>query len=111
MNKILDYKIANKELSFSEKIGQLFMPAAFINDTEEEIQILESLIQKCNIGAICFFHSRASAATNYEGEKEVVYNADSLATLQKLIQRYQNVSQHPLLIAIDAEWGFGSYSG
>ena len=31
-------------LSSIEKIGQLFMPAAFINDSDEEIQKLENLI-------------------------------------------------------------------
>jgi beta-glucosidase-like glycosyl hydrolase len=105
MNKIPDYEIAKNELSISEKVGQLFMPAAFINDTEEEIQKLERLIQNQGVGSLCFFHSRASAATNYEGKKEVVYNANSFQTLQTLIKRYQSVSKYPLLIAIDAEWG------
>lgn len=105
MSKLLDYEIAKKELSFSEKAGQLFMPAAFVNDTEEEIQKLEILIQKHSIGALCFFHSRASAATNYEGKNEVIFNTNSFQTLQTLIGRYQGVSKHPLLIAIDAEWG------
>lgn len=105
MNKVLNYKEIANRLSSQEKIGQLFMPAAFINDSEEEIQKLEKLIKDYNIGSLCFFHSRASAATNYEGKKEVIYNADSLQTLQRLIQRYQSVSKYPLLIAIDAEWG------
>ena len=105
MKKVPNYKIAKSELSFSEKVGQLFMPAAFINDTEEEIQKLEKLIREHGIGSLCFFHSRASAATNYEGKKEVLYNADSFQTLQALIKRYQSVSKYPLLIAIDAEWG------
>lgn len=105
MNNVLDYESAKNELSLSEKVGQLFMPAAFINDTEEDIKKLELLIQKHAIGALCFFHSRASAATNYEGKKEVIYNADSFANLQMLIERYQRFSKYPLLIAIDAEWG------
>jgi len=105
MNKIRGYNIAKKELTKSEKVGQLFMPAAFVNDTEEEILKLENLIQKHNVGSLCFFHSRASAATNFEGKKKVVHNEQSFETLQKLIQRYQGVSKYPLLIAIDAEWG------
>ena len=105
MNIVPEYKIATNQLNVSEKIGQLFMPAAFINDSKEEIQKLENLIREYNIGSLCFFHSRASAATNYEGKKEVIYNADSFGTLQNLIQRYQSVSKYPLLIAIDAEWG------
>ncbi len=105
MSKLLKYKNAKNQLSIIEKVGQLFMPAAFINDSEEDIQKLEKLIQRHHIGALCFFHSRASAATNYEGKKEVIYNADSFETLQKLVQRYQSVAKFPLLIAIDAEWG------
>jgi len=105
MNKFLNYNSAKGSLNLSEKIGQLFMPAAFINDTETEILKLEELIRNNGVGGLCFFHSRASAATNYEGKKEVIFNADSFQTLQSLIQRYQKVSKYPLLIAIDAEWG------
>ena len=43
------------DLSLAEKVGQLFMPAAFINDSEEEITRLEQLIEKRSIGSICFF--------------------------------------------------------
>jgi beta-N-acetylhexosaminidase len=105
MSRILNYKNATTELSKREKIGQLFMPAAFINDTEEEIQHLERLIEDNDVGGLCFFHSRSSAATNYEGKKEVIYNEQSLQTLQKLIHRYHLKSKYKLLIAIDAEWG------
>lgn len=105
MSELLNYSNATDLLSVQEKIGQLFMPAAFINDTEDEIQKLENLILKNGVGALCFFHSRASAATNYEGKKEVIYNSESFQTLKKLTQRYQKVSKYPLLIAIDAEWG------
>lgn len=105
MNKIPPLDIAKTELSTIEKIGQFFMPAAFINDTEEEIKALETLIKKHGIGGICFFHSRASAATNFEGKKKVVRNEASLKTLKGLIKRYQAASKYPLLIAIDAEWG------
>lgn len=92
-------------LSKLQKIGQLFMPAAFINDTEEEVQKLEQLIMHHNIGSLCFFHSRASAATNFEGKKEVVHNENSYDRLVYLIDRYQKAATIPLLIAIDAEWG------
>ncbi|MDB2607097.1 glycoside hydrolase family 3 protein, partial [Zobellia sp.] len=105
MPKIVSYTEATKDLSLDEKVGQLFMPAAFINDTEEEIQHLENLIKDHHVGSLCFFHSRASAATNFEGKKKVVSNDYSFETLQKLIIRYQKVAKYPLLIAIDAEWG------
>jgi beta-glucosidase-like glycosyl hydrolase len=102
---MMDFDKMNEKLSLEEKVGQLFMPAAFINDTEEEIQELEKLIIQHAIGGICFFHSRASAATNYEGKKKVIYNKNSLEVLKSLINRYQEISKYPLLIAIDAEWG------
>ncbi|MEO1010302.1 MAG: glycoside hydrolase family 3 N-terminal domain-containing protein [Bacteroidota bacterium] len=105
MNNLMTYKIASDELTLQEKVGQFFMPAAFINDTEEEILRLEELIKKNHVGGLCFFHSRASAATNYEGVTEIPYNAKSLETLRKLIKRYQRVAKYPLLISIDAEWG------
>ena len=94
-----------ESLSQKERIAQCFMPAAFINDTEEEIQAIEELIREHGIGGLCFFHSRASAATNYEGPKEVVYNEKSRERLKELIDRYQKAASIPLLIAIDAEWG------
>ena len=101
----MDYPTAKKTLTPREKVGQLFMPAAFINDSEEEIVKLEKLIANYHIGGLCFFHSRASAATNYEGKKKVVYNKDSYQVLKSLIKRYQQVVKYPLLISIDAEWG------
>jgi len=105
MNKMLTYFDAKSILSTAEKVGQLFMPAAFINDSEEEIQQLERLIQDNFVGGLCFFHSRASAATNFEGKKQIIYNKDSFDTIQRLIKRYQRAAKYPLLIAIDAEWG------
>ena len=105
MLNILPYTKATETLNLAEKVGQLFMPAAFINDTEDEIQQLEKLIKEYHIGSLCFFHSRASAATNFEGKKKVVSNEKSFETLQNLIIRYQKAAKYPLLIAIDAEWG------
>ncbi len=91
--------------STKQKVGQLFMIAAFINDSETEVLRIEKLIKENHIGALCFFHSRASAATNFEGKKKVVFNEKSHSRLKSLIGRYQNVASTPLLIAIDAEWG------
>jgi len=101
----MDYSKAKNTLAQKEKVGQLFMPAAFINDSEEEILRLQDLIANYHIGGLCFFHSRASAATNYEGKKKIVYNKDSYQVLKSLIKRYQQVAKYPLLISIDAEWG------
>ncbi len=112
MNKMMTTAEANTKFSLAEKVGQLFMPAAFINDTEAEIQQLEKLISEQHVGGLCFFHSRASAATNFEGKPsggragtKVVKNENSFEVLRNLITRYQKVATYPLLIAIDAEWG------
>jgi beta-N-acetylhexosaminidase len=88
-----------------QQIGQFFFPAVFINDTEENIQKTERLIKEYNIGGLTFFHSRASAATNYESKQKIVFNDDSYEKIKALIVRYQKAAPTPLLISIDAEWG------
>lgn len=105
MPDLIPYKTATSALAPIEKVGQFFMPAAFINDTESEILQLEGLIREYHVGGLCFFHSRASAATNFEGKKKIIYNEDSFSTLRHLIKRYQKAARYPLLISIDAEWG------
>lgn len=92
-------------MTLEQKIGQFFFPAVFINDNEEEILKTEQLIRKYNIGGLTFFHSRASAATNYESNKKIVLNDDSYERLKELVIRYQNCASTPLLMSIDAEWG------
>jgi beta-N-acetylhexosaminidase len=92
-------------MTLEQKIGQFFFPAVFINDTEENIQATERLIKDHNIGGLTFFHSRASAATNYETKKKIVFNDDSYNRLKDLIVRYQKCATTPLLMSIDAEWG------
>ena len=74
MSNVILNNISTIDFTKREKIGQLFQPAAFINDTEEEIVALENLIKEHYIGSLCFFHSRASAATNFEGKKEIIRN-------------------------------------
>ena len=96
---------AHSPMTVKEKVGQLFFPAAYINDTEENYQIVEHLIEKCGIGGLTFFHSRLSAATNFEGKKTIIRNDQSASRLKTLIARFQNISKFPLLISIDAEWG------
>lgn len=107
MHRLPTYNEASSELSPDEKLAQSFMPAAFINDTEAEIQALERLIREPGVGGLCFFHSRASVATNFEGRREIPKNIKSYDRLRELIRRYQDASKIPLLIAIDAEWGLG----
>ena len=92
-------------MTLEQKIGQFFFPAVFINDTEENIQATERLIREYNIGGLTFFHSRASAATNYESKNKVILNDGSCQKLKELIVRYQKCASTPLLMSIDAEWG------
>ncbi len=119
-------------MTLEQKIGQFFFPAVFINDTEENILETERLIREHNLGGLTFFHSRASAATNYEKptkmatsdlkkgfpddprqkidlseetKKKVTYNDDSFERLKALIIRFQKCATTPLLMSIDAEWG------
>ena len=103
MNRIQNMNLSN--LSKLEKIGQFFFPAAFINDTDQEIKEVEKLILDYKVGGLTFFHSRASTATNFEGKKKVIRNEDSAKRLVELITHYQNIAPTPLLISIDAEWG------
>ncbi len=105
MPEFPEYSVASKNLSLRAKVGQLFMPAAFIHDTEERIQALEALIRTHCIGGLCFFHSPESVATNFEGKRKVQYHPDSLQRLKQLISRYQKAATYPLLTAMDAEWG------
>jgi beta-N-acetylhexosaminidase len=92
-------------MTLEQKIGQFFFPAVFINDTEENFQETERLIKEYNIGGLTFFHSRASAATNYESKKKVEFNDDSYERLKELVVRFQKCATTPLLMSIDAEWG------
>lgn len=103
---ILKYEISNhSSVEKLKKIGQLFSPAAFIHDSEENMLKMESLIRNQNIGGITFFHSRYSAAANFEKRQETLSVENTLEKLHLLIQRYQKISETPLLISIDAEFG------
>lgn len=74
-------------LNFEEKVGQLFMVAAYSNKKEDHAQDLEKLITKYKIGGLIFFQGgpvRQAQLTN----------------------RFQSKSKTPMLIGNDAEWGF-----
>jgi beta-glucosidase-like glycosyl hydrolase len=88
-----------------QKIAQCFSPAAFIHDTEENYQIIEKLILEQEIGGLTFFHSRHSAAANFEKRAEVLDVGGTLEKMIGLINRYQAISKTPLLISIDGEYG------
>ncbi len=90
-NKNIDYKaqwvdsIYNK-MTLEEKVGQLFMVAAYSNRDSTHINSIKKLIQNNHIGGLCFFQNSAT-------EQAVLTN------------KYQDISNVPLLISIDAEWG------
>lgn len=89
----------------NQKIAQCFSPAAFIHDTEENYRAIESLIREQEIGGLTFFHSRHSAAANFEKRAEVLDVSGTFEKLIGLINRYQAISEIPLLISIDGEYG------
>lgn len=88
-----------------QKIAQCFSPAAFIHDSEENYREIEKLIQEQEIGGLTFFHSRHSAAANFEKRAEVLDVSGTFEKLIALINRYQAISKTPLLISIDGEYG------
>lgn len=71
-----------------ERLGQLFMVAAYSNRDEKHEQEIEELIKSHNIGGLIFFQGGP-------------YRQASLNN------RYQKVAKTPLMIAMDAEWGVG----
>lgn len=77
-------------LSVDQKIGQLFMVAAWSDQTKETYnpKQIESLIRNQGIGGIIFFQGGPVRQA-------------------KLTNRFQSLSKVPLLIGIDAEWGLG----
>jgi beta-N-acetylhexosaminidase len=75
-------------LSLDEKIGQLFIVAAYSNQGESEYQKIDNLIEKYNISGLIFMQGTP-------------------AVQAKLTNRYQEISKVPLLISFDGEWGLG----
>jgi beta-N-acetylhexosaminidase len=75
-----------KSMSYREKIGQLFMVAAFSNRDSAHINYISGLIDSLHIGGLIFFQGgpvRQANLTNF----------------------YQSRSRIPLMIGIDGEWG------
>ena len=76
------------QLTQEQKIAQLMIIRAHSNLGNDHIKNVTDLIQKFNIGGLCFFQGgpiRQAKLTNY----------------------YQQISKTPLLICMDAEWGIG----
>ncbi|MVX36750.1 glycoside hydrolase family 3 N-terminal domain-containing protein [Myroides sp. LoEW2-1] len=73
-------------LSLEERIGQLFMVAAYSNRNESHVQSLESLVENQHIGGLIFFQGGPVRQA-------------------KMNNRLQSLSKLPMLVGIDGEWG------
>jgi len=74
------------QLSFEEKVGQLFMVAAYSNKDASHIAEIEKLVSEYKVGGLIFFQGGPNRQA-------------------KLTNRYQAKAKVPLFIGIDAEWG------
>ncbi|WP_111671569.1 glycoside hydrolase family 3 N-terminal domain-containing protein [Algoriphagus litoralis] len=75
-------------MTLDERLGQLFMVAAYSNKDQKHIDEISNLVKTENLGGLIFFQGgpdRQARLTNY----------------------YQAQSKTPLFIAMDAEWGIG----
>jgi beta-glucosidase-like glycosyl hydrolase/CubicO group peptidase (beta-lactamase class C family) len=75
-------------MTFDERLGQLFMVAAYSNKDQKHVDEISNLVRTENLGGLIFFQggpNRQARLTNY----------------------YQAQSKTPLFIAMDAEWGIG----
>ena len=73
-------------LTLEEKIGQLFMVAAYSNKNEKHVQELEKLVTENHIGGLIFFQGGPN-------RQAIIAN------------RLQSFSKLPMLVGVDAEWG------
>ncbi|HOY30676.1 MAG TPA: glycoside hydrolase family 3 N-terminal domain-containing protein [Bacteroidales bacterium] len=76
------------KLTPEQRIAQLFMVAAYSNMSLKDNEKVTELVKTYNIGGICFFQGGPLTQARYTNY-------------------WQSVSQTPLFIAIDGEWGVG----
>ena len=74
------------QMPFNEKVGQLFMIAAYSNKDTVHTNAIDKLIKDYKIGGLIFFQGGPMRQA-------------------KLTNRFQSESKLPLFIGIDAEWG------
>lgn len=75
-----------ESLSLEERIGQLFMVAAYSNRDKNHLEELEKLIKEQHIGGVIFFQGGPVRQA-------------------KMTNRLQEISKVPLFVGIDGEWG------
>lgn len=73
-------------LNMEQRIGQLFMVAAYSNKDEKHTREIEKLIKENYLGGLIFFQGGP-------GRQAILTN------------RYQALSKVPMMIGMDAEWG------
>lgn len=73
-------------MTLEQKVGQLFMVAAFSNKDQKHIDEIDLLVTQYGIGGLIFFQGGPARQID-------------------LVNRYQQKSKIPLLIAGDWEWG------
>ena len=73
-------------MSIDQKIGQLFMVAAYSNKKQQHIDFIKDLIENYQIGGLMFMQGGPIRQVN-------------------LVNQFQSISRVPLMIAQDAEWG------
>lgn len=71
-----------------ERLGQLFMVAAYSNRDETHYQSIDSLVRDYHVGGLIFFQGGPVRQA-------------------RLTNRYQALAKVPLTLAMDAEWGVG----
>ena len=76
------------DMSMDEMIGQLFMIRAHSDLGDEHIKSVKDQIKKYHVGGLCFFQGTPTKQA-------------------ELTNKYQSLSNIPLLISIDGEWGLG----
>ncbi|MGV9003919.1 glycoside hydrolase family 3 N-terminal domain-containing protein [Flavobacterium sp.] len=74
------------QMNFDEKVGQLFMVAAYSNKDAAHVAEIDKLVTDYKIGGLIFFQGGPMRQA-------------------KLTNRYQAEAKVPLFIGIDAEWG------
>lgn len=75
-----------KKMTLDQKIGQLFMVAAYSNKDKKHTDFIKSAIKKQQIGGLIFMQGTP--------KKQAILNNE-----------YQKLSNIPLLIGFDGEWG------
>jgi len=74
------------QMTFDEKVGQLFMVAAYSNKDTIHTNAIEKLVTENKIGGLIFFQGGPMRQA-------------------RLTNKYQSLAKVPLFIGIDAEWG------